>query len=127
MDKQQKIMQGQLIATAMYMIVLITSFIVLYNQYLLQKEEKPILSEKESQNINILNRIVVLILVSYFLYTSYENIKLAKQKDEELKYLNLQFIASLITVISALIVLYVSFNQYQKSLIPISSIENPNI
>jgi len=126
-NEEIKITEGQLIATAMYMIILITSIFILYNQYLIQQGKEKILSEDTVRTINILNRIVVFLLVTYFLYTSYKNIEIAKRKGDELKYLNLQFIAALITVVSSLIVLYVSFDQFQKSFIPISTTENPTL
>lgn len=130
MDKERKIIEGQLIGTLFYIVVLIISALILYNQYLLQKKEKPFLSTDEVSTLNLLNRVVVLLLVLYFLYASFQNIIITKEKntdEDNLRYLNLQFLASILTVISAIIVLYVSFDQYQKSLIPISTIENPNL
>lgn len=126
-NKELEIAEGQLIGTFMYIIVLIISALILYNQCLSQKKKKTLFKEQTVQNLNIFNRLVVLLIVLYFLYTNFENRKMAKQKNKDLKDLNLQCFASFITVVSALIVLYVSFDQYYKSIIPISSFENPNL
>lgn len=121
------ILKGQLLGSATYIIVLILSIIILYNQILVAEGKEGFLDTETISNINILNRIVVFVLVLYFLYTSYENLETARENGEETRYLNLQFIASLLTVVSAIIVLYVSFEQSGKSFVPISTTENPNL
>lgn len=121
------ILKGQLLGSATYIIVLILSIVVLYNQILVAEGEEGFLETETVSNINILNRVVVFILVLYFLYTSYENIEIAKQEGRDTEYLNLQFIASLLTVVSAIIVLYVAFEQSNKAFVPISATENPNL
>ncbi len=120
------ILKGQLIGSATYIIVLILSIIILYNQILKAEGKEPFLEDETVANINILNKIVVFILVLYFFYTTYENVQNAKEQGEDTTYLNLQLLASLITVVSAIIVLYVSFAQSNKSFVPLSSSQNPN-
>lgn len=126
-DKVLSILKGQLAGSSMYIIVLILSIILIYNQILSLKGEDSFLETSTTANINILNRIVVFLLVLYFLYTSYENIQLAEAQEKDTTYLRLQFIASLLTVVSAIIVLYVAFEQYNKAFVPISTTENPNL
>lgn len=121
------ILKGQLIGSAFYIIVLLLSIIILYNQILKIEKNTPFLTEESVSNLNILNRIVVLILVLYFFYTTFENLRLAEENGSETKYLKLQQIASLLTVVSAIIVLYVSLEQSNKSFVPLSSTDNPNL
>lgn len=126
-NKELKLAEGQLIGTFMYMIVLTISALIIYNQCLSQKKKKTFLNKQTVQNLNIFNRLVVLLIVLYFLYTSFENREIAKEQNKDLKNLTLQCFASFITFLSALIVLYVSFDEYYKSIIPISGFENPNL
>lgn len=125
-SRNLNILKGQLIGSAAYIIVLILSIIILYNQILRVTGEDPFLEEETVSDLNILNKIIVFILVLYFLYTAYENIEIAKSEKRDTTYLNLQLIASIITVISSIIVLYVSFAQSNKSFVPISPSGNPN-
>lgn len=121
------ILKGQLIGSAFYIVVLILSIIILYNQILKIEKNAPFMSEEDVSNINILNRIIVFILVLYFFYTTTQNKRLAEENGKETKYLELQQIASLLTVVSAIIVLYVSLEQSSKSFVPLSATDNPNL
>lgn len=121
------ILKGQLFGSAFYIVVLILSIIILYNQILKIENNEPFLTEETVSNLNILNRVVVLILVLYFFYTTFENIRLAEENGSETKYLELQQLASLLTVVSAIIVLYVSLEQSNKSFVPLSATDNPNL
>lgn len=121
------ILKGQLIGSAFYIVVLLISIIILYNQILRVEKKTPFLTEENVSNINIVNRVIVLLLVLYFFYTTMENIKLAEEEGRETKYLRLQQIASLLTVVSAIIVLYVSLEESGKSFVPLSATDNPNL
>ncbi len=121
------ILKGQLIGSAFYIVVLLLSIIILYNQILKIEKDSPFLTEETVSNLNIINRVIVLILVLYFFYTTIENIRLAEESGNETKYLKLQQIASLLTVVSAIIVLYVSLEQSNKSFVPLSATDNPNL
>lgn len=125
--QETSILKGQLLGSAVYIIVLVLSIVILYNQILVTEGEEGFLDTETVSDINILNRVVVFILVLYFLYTSYTNLENAKEQGKETEYLNLQFIASLLTVVSAIIVLYVAFQQSNKSFVPLSTTENPNL
>lgn len=121
------ILKGQLIGSAFYIFVLLLSIIILYNQILKIEKQSPFLTEETVSNLNIINRVIVLILVLYFFYTTFENIRLAEENGSETKYLKLQQLASLLTVVSAIIVLYVSLEQSNKSFVPLSATDNPNL
>ena len=121
------ILKGQLIGSAFYIVVLLLSIIILYNQILKIEKDSPFLTEETVSNLNIINRVIVLILVLYFFYTTFENIRLAEENGNETKYLKSQQIASLLTVVSAIIVLYVSLEQSNKSFVPLSATDNPNL
>ena len=123
--KLDSILKGQLTGSAIYIVVLLLSIMILYNQMLAVEGKKRFLKVSTTENLNLLNRIVVLLLVLYFLYASYENIRLAKQQKKDTKYLNMQLFAALLTVVSAIIVLYVACEQSNKVFVPLAATENP--
>jgi len=86
-----------------------------------------IFTEKQNRNLSIFNRLLVVILTCIFLYASYETKQLAKIKGEKLENFNLQIIASEISLISTLIVLYVVIQSQGDQYSIISGISNPNL
>lgn len=121
------ILKGQMIGSIFYILVLIISIIILYNQILKAEKKEPFLSEETVSDLNILNRVVVLLLVLYFFYTTLENIQTQNENNRDPKYAQLQSFASLLTIVSAIIVLYVSLEESNKSFVPLSATDNPNL
>lgn len=113
----------QILLSIFFIFTTIVSIILLYNEDLYLKYKKFILDSKNAYIIASINRIVILIILILFLYANYvdKNIDIIEHKD--LKADNLQILASILTIISALIVLYVTLEYFNSNIN--SSLENP--
>ncbi len=117
----------QLIATIVYIGSLIISIFLTYNDKMDVLNLNKIFTEKQNRNLSIFNRFLVVILTFVFLYASYETRRLAKIKGEKLDNFNLQVMASEISLVSTLIVLYVVIKSQGEQYSIISGISNPNL
>lgn len=117
----------QLIATIVYIGSLIISIFLTYNDKLDVLNLKKIFTEKQNRNLSIFNRFLVVILTFIFLYASYETRRLAKIKGENIENFNLQVMASELSLVSTLIVLYVVIKSQGEQYSIISGISNPNL
>ena len=113
----------QILLSIFFIFTTIISIILLYNEDLYIKYKKFILDPKNVYIISSINRIVILIILLLFLYANYvdKNIDIIENKD--LKADNLQIIASILTIISGIIVLYVTIEYFSTNIN--SSLENP--
>lgn len=113
----------QILLSIFFIFTTIISIILLYNEDLYIKYKKFILDPKNAYIIASINRIVILIILLLFLYANYvdKNIDILENKD--LKADNLQIIASILTIISGIIVLYVTIEYFSTNIN--SSLENP--
>lgn len=78
-------------------------------------------------NLSIFNRTLVVALTICFLYISYENRKININKGKKEDLFNLQVIASFISLISTIIVLYVVIKSMGENYTVISGVSNPNL
>lgn len=124
LDEKIKIIDIQLIGSFFFICSLIVTILLTYNQRKYTLHQKPFLTYKQTYVISNLNRILVLIIVLTFLYTSYELREIAIEKESNVELNNLDVFASILSVISAIIVLYITAN---SSLDDVLDIENPNI
>lgn len=124
MKEEEKLLDYQLIATILYIVSLVISILITYNDKLVIKKKKGIFKDKTYQNITIFNRSFVVILTIVYLYISYRNLKLAKD-DEEIWPFQLQLFSSELSLIGALIVLYVVLNSKNNNYSVIAGAENP--
>lgn len=125
-EDEVKIIDIQIIATLIYILSLFISFIITYNDKYNTLYDKPFLDEKTSQNISIANRVIVVVLTIVFLYINYKNIDIAKRKKEKnLTPFKLQIIASEISTLAAIIVLYTVITSGEYSII--AGAENPSL
>lgn len=113
----------QILLSIFFIFTTIISIILLYNEDLYIKYKQFILDPKNAYIIASINRIVILIILLLFLYANYvdKNIDIIENKD--LKADNLQIIASILTIISGIIVLYVTIEYFSTNIN--SSLENP--
>ncbi len=125
--QEANLLDLQLIATIVYIGSLIISIFLTYNDKMSVLNLDKIFTEKQNRNLSIFNRLLVVILTCIFLYASYETKQLAKIKGEKLENFNLQIIASEISLISTLIVLYVVIQSQGDQYSIISGISNPNL
>ena len=120
---RSKNIELQILLSIFFIFTTIISIILLYNEDLYIKYKKFILDPKNAYIISSINRIVILIILLLFLYANYvdKNIDIIENKD--LKADNLQIIASILTIISGIIVLYVTIEYFSTNIN--SSLENP--
>jgi len=132
-EKLQKeqlfIIDGQLIASILYILSFKLSFvatiIVIINQRKLALNKKGFLTVEESQIIITLNKIFILLLLLLFVYLNYKSIKLAENTNQNTNSLNLQMISSIISLVPALIGLYVVITDFSATTFQTAEIENP--
>lgn len=125
MNEKIKSLDIQMIATIGYILSLLISLFLTYNSKTELLTKKPIISSKNSHYVSILNRIIVLFLSLVFLYINFEDKNRAQKKGEDVTFLNLQITASDLSVLAAIIVLYVVVESGQYSII--TSVENPSL
>lgn len=120
---RSKNIELQILLSIFFIFTTIISIILLYNEDLYIKYKQFILDPKNAYIIASINRIVILIILLLFLYANYvdKNIDILENKD--LKADNLQIIASILTIISGIIVLYVTIEYFSTNIN--SSLENP--
>ena len=120
---RSKNIELQILLSIFFIFTTIISIILLYNEDLYIKYKQFVLDPKNAYIIASINRIVILIILLLFLYANYvdKNIDIIENKD--LKADNLQIIASILTIISGIIVLYVTIEYFSTNIN--SSLENP--
>lgn len=132
-DEEIKLINGQLIGTSIFIIALIISLIITYNEKLQKENKQPIFTNKESINIALINRIVLLILGGYFVYDAFRRKILAEEnasnKNNKFNELtsNLQITASWFAFISSVIILFIIILNYNNLNFDISGTEGDNI
>ena len=126
-NKQKEIfaIDIQIIVSVASIIGVIISIILLYNQKLELKDEKTIFTVKETQKISEFVRDILLIVAIVFLLVNYQLYYISKEQGEDLTAYQLQIIASYLSVIAALIALYVVRNPANRG--NIADVENPII
>lgn len=128
-EKLQKeqlfIIDGQLIASILYILSFVATIIVIINQRKLALNKKGFLTVEESQIIITLNKIFILLLLLLFVYLNYKSIKLAENTNQNTNSLNLQMISSIISLVPALIGLYVVITDFSVTTFQTAEIENP--
>ena len=126
-DAQLKIIDGQLFGSIMYVGVLVIGIILILNERQNTVKEEGFMTATESQNLALFNKLLILILVIYFFYLTYKSYELAVNTEQETRYLELQIISSILTIITAIIGYYVVFENYQSTTFRISEIDNPEV
>lgn len=126
MDNEEiKILDIQLIATIIFIGSLALSFYLTYSDKIEIMYDKPLISNEKYYKLSVFNRFLVLILSLVFLYTNYQDKIIAKEKNESLEPSNLQIIASELSILAAIIVLYVVITSGNYSIITTTG--NPNL
>lgn len=121
-QEQIEIINGQMIASALFIVSIAIAILLLYNNKLDLERKETILTPKEAENLALLNKIFAILLLSYFLYVSIQEYQ--KQPNDDAY---LQMIASLLVVIAALITGYVLLKNYDINKEPEITIDNPEI
>lgn len=117
----------QIITTILFIISLLISILITYNDKQIAKNEPPILTGKQAANLSIFNRTVVVILTVIFLYINYKSRENARKDNEEMWPFNLQICASELSLLATIIVLYVVVETAGQQYTIIPGINNPSL
>ena len=127
-DKEEdRVIDIQLITTTLFIISLFISISLTYNDKLELKKQKTIYTKRQYEKTATFNRILALVLSFSYLYISYKNKDIARKRNQKLDLFDLQINASQLSVIAAIIVLYVVIRSDGENYSIIPGIENPNI
>lgn len=117
----------QISASFLYLAVITVSILLLENSKRVLQEKTPFFETDDKLNILLINRIVALGVVGMLLYASYKNIELAKLKEQELNSFYLELIASILSSVSAIIVLIVAIRAFDNNSFSLANLENPEL
>ena len=111
-------------ASGGYIIASIVAIMLAEHRKKMITNQKTIMNTKEANYLNIFNHVGILILTLTFLYVNQITLKNAEDNNENTSLLSLQYDASILNVLAAILVLYVIFNSSNNK---ISNIENPEL
>lgn len=126
-NRKLQILNGQMTASTLYIFFLIISISLTYNEKLELLNKEPLYTRKQASNIAIFNRILALGIVLYYLWANKELIKITDANNSDSSGLRTQMMASELSVLAAIIVLYVVAKDYDSSTYGVSQITNPEI
>lgn len=122
-EKEIELLNIDIATALMFIITIIISIYLTYENRQDLLNRKRILNKKDDQYILLFNRLLVLIIVLIILYDNIEGYEIAKEKNKDLKPFKIQIFASILTLITALLILYVVFYNWDNN--SLSDIENP--
>ena len=120
--EEAKLLKWQFALSLLFIFTLIVSLTLTYNQILIHEKKPPLYKEKTSDDILKLNRTLGLLIGLGFLYINYIDKGVKEEHNLDLKSANLQIDAGILSVLAAIIVLYVSFMGDSTT-----ELENPEI
>ncbi len=123
-NEEIKYINYQLIGLGITLITTVIAIIITYNQKLGAAKKEKILSNKNSLSLTYFNRILILLIAILFLYINYRFYEIDKEKGVDIKGDILQITSSILTIVGALIAIYVVTLSNAEN---IADIENPNI
>lgn len=106
MKNEVKLIDYEIIGSLLFIGTLFISVILSYNEKLRLEKKEPLFDNKTQKNILIVNKIIVLGIVIFFLYINYEHYKVALFKNEDTYNYKVQLIPSFLAILAALIILY---------------------
>lgn len=124
-EKEIIAIYAQIIVSAISIIEIIVSILLLYNEKLEIKGEKTLFNAEQTQKISVFNRTFILVTAIIFLIINYALYKISKEQGENLKPYELQIVASYLTIIAAIITLYIVLNPTNEG--QVVDVENPII
>lgn len=122
-EKEIELLNIDITTAVLFIITIIISIYLTYENRQDLLNRKRILNKKDDQYILLFNRLLVLIIVLVILYDNIEGYEIAKEKNKDLKPFKIQIFASVLTIITALLILYVVFYNWDNN--SLSDIENP--
>ncbi len=122
-EREIKLLNIDITTAILFIITIVISIYLTYERKQELLKKKRFLSKKDDQYILLFNRLLVLIIVLIILYDNYEEYEIAKMDNKDLNPFKIQIFASFLTVITALLILYVVLYNWDSN--SISDIENP--
>ena len=116
-----------LISSIIFILASLVSLFLTFDERENILKGKRVLNTKQSLNISFYNRIVILIAVLLSLYSGYINYKDESSNTTSKYKASLLLSTNVLSVIGALIILYVSYLNRQEQSLTISDVENPLI
>lgn len=107
--EEAKLLRWQFGLSLLFIFTLIVSLTLTYNQILIHEKKKPLYTNKTSDDLLKLNRTLGILLALGFLYINYIDKGIKEENNLDLKTANLQIDAGILSLLSAIIVLYVAF------------------
>ena len=117
----------QLISSSIFIIASIVSLLITYNEKLTVTNRKKLFTNKEALNISFYHRIVILVVVVTSLYVGYKNYINEKNNTVAKYKSSLLLSTNVLTLISAIVILFVSYLNKNEQSLTVSDIENPLI
>lgn len=125
-EKKLDLLNYQIITSVLFIISLIISIVLTYDEKQLLLKHPRLFSEKFDKYLNLFNRILAFFIILVILWINYETYNIQKQKRSNLAPFRHQIYASIFSAISAIIVLYVVIENWDSN--PnITNIENPTL
>ena len=125
--EEAKSLDYQLITTILFLGSLIISILITYDQKQELLNKPRIFTNKQANKYSIFNRFLVVGLSLSFLFINIRDKNIAKKYGKSLEFFNLQIGASELSVLAALIVLYVVLKTNGENYNIVSAIENPTL
>lgn len=123
MNRKEELLKLNIITSLFFIGTILISCILSYND-IKRIHNNEFINKKDSKNINISNRVLALILLIIFGYINYTSYKEEQMTKTIVSGTKTQLIASGLTIISAILVLYVAITANDNQDI---NIENPDI
>lgn len=123
-NKEIKLINLSIIAITIFIITLLISLLLNYNEKLKLENKNLIFDEKQSIYISLINRTIVLIIALYFIYNSYIRQKIDNKDDFNS---NLELLAAFLAFISSFIAFYIVFINLNNNKFDVSEVEEPTI
>lgn len=126
-EKKLFIIDGQLIGAILYIVSLLISIVIIIDQRKSALNKERILTNSEAQSLALANKIFIFLLVLWFLYLNYESYEFSKNTNQDTSSLKLQIFASFLSIIGAMIGIYVVYTDFQNTNLQTAEIENPEL
>lgn len=123
-EKKVQLLNYQLILTGLFIITLIVSIILTYDEKRDILNKQKLFSDTFEDYLNLFNRIAGVLIIVAFLYINYQDYQLNKGIKRNIEPFKHQIASTIFNLISAAIALYVVIENWNES--PnISDVENP--
>lgn len=122
-QKELKTNNEQIVATILFLGTIIVSLSLSIDKRQKVLNQKILYTDEKAKQIAITNRIIVVLIIIFYLQIDKENLDIMKEKNNQTNLATLQVVAEVITLIASLLALYITYNSNFESI----SIETPDI